>query len=196
MRDDILTPLPPDLVEKRLAARLLALRNAHSLSLEALADRAGISRATLSRIERAETSPTAAMLGRLCAEYGWTLSRLLAEAEVEPARLVRRDQQVTWTDPETQFVRRAVSPPTAGLRLELVEGTLLPGAEITYLEPPVPFLEHHVWMLQGRLHIEVEGTPYLLNIGDCLRFRLSGALSLMCPEGGPSCRYLIALSQS
>jgi transcriptional regulator with XRE-family HTH domain len=71
--------LAPDALEARVAA----LRAARGWSLDELAERTGISRATLSRLERAETSPTAAMLERLCAAFGWTLSRLMAEAEGE-----------------------------------------------------------------------------------------------------------------
>jgi transcriptional regulator with XRE-family HTH domain len=74
--------LPADLhIESRLAARLATLRREHGWSLDELAARSGISRASLSRLERGETSPTAAMLGRLCTAYGRTMSRLLHEIE-------------------------------------------------------------------------------------------------------------------
>src|SRR5687768_2971854 len=75
-------------IERRIARRLARLRVERGWSLEALAERTGISRATLSRIERSELSPTATMLGKLCTVYGWTLSRLMAEAETRPASLV------------------------------------------------------------------------------------------------------------
>ena len=41
-------------------------------------------RTVRSRLERCELSPTAAMLGSLCAVYGWTLSRLMVDAEGRP----------------------------------------------------------------------------------------------------------------
>ena len=73
--------LPSEDVDRRIAQRLGQLRGEHAWSLDDLAERTGISRATLSRIERSELSPTAAMLGKLCTAYGWTLSRLMADAE-------------------------------------------------------------------------------------------------------------------
>src|SRR5215469_3748025 len=97
-------------VERRIAEQLAALRTERAWSLDALAERTGISRATLSRIERGELSPTANILGQLCAAYGWTLSRLIAEAEGRPTSLVRAADQVEWEDPESHYVRRAVSP--------------------------------------------------------------------------------------
>ena len=50
----------------RLAQRLRELRHERGWSLDELAARSGVSRATLSRLENNEVSPTAAVLGRLC----------------------------------------------------------------------------------------------------------------------------------
>ncbi|MCU0945619.1 MAG: helix-turn-helix domain-containing protein, partial [Rubritepida sp.] len=135
-----------DAIERRIAERLAALRAARGVSLDALAAETGISRATLSRLERGEASPTAAMLGRLCAAHGWTLSRLMAEAEGAAPPLVPAAAQPLWTDPETGFRRRVVSPPGPGLRLELVAGELPEGAAVDYAAPPVPGMEQHLWL--------------------------------------------------
>ena len=54
-----------DSADLRLAQRLSDLRQQQGWSLEALAQQSGISRATLSRVERAETSPTASLLNKL-----------------------------------------------------------------------------------------------------------------------------------
>src|SRR6266568_2289131 len=101
-------PAADDEIERRIARRLARLRADRGLSLEALAERTGISRATLSRLERSELSPTAAMLGKLCTVYGWTLSRLMAEAETKPVNLVVAAKQAEWRDPESGYRRRAV----------------------------------------------------------------------------------------
>lgn len=175
----------------RLAARLLALRQEHGWSLDALADRSGISRATLSRIERGETSPTAALLGRLCTAYNRTLSRLLAEIESEAPRLIRKADQLLWVDPETGFRRRSVSPPAQGYTGELIEGELPAGATISYAGPPMAGIEQHVWMLSGRLDLTVDGVVHALAAGDCLRYRLFGPSRFLCP-GPEAARYMIA----
>ncbi|RKE20010.1 helix-turn-helix domain-containing protein [Streptomyces sp. TLI_171] len=178
--------------DHRLAARLAALRAEHGWSLDDLAGRSGVSRSTLSRLERGELSPTAAQLGRLCAAYGRTMSRLLAEVEAEPPGLLRAAEQPLWQDPATGFVRRSVSPPHPGLRAELVEGTLPPGAEIAYQAPPVPGLEQHLWVLGGTLRLTLDGSAHHLATGDSLRFRLHGTSGFHCPGPDPA-RYLIAV---
>jgi transcriptional regulator with XRE-family HTH domain len=169
-------------LDTRLAARLSALRAERGWSLDQLAQHSGVPRTTLSRLERGETSPTAALLGRLCTAYGRTMSRLLAEVEAEPAKLLRHDEQPVWTDPETGFVRRSVSPPASGFDAELVEARLPPGADIAYAAPGVQGLEQHVWMLGGVLELTVEGATHVLSPGDCLRFRLFGPTRFRAPS--------------
>ncbi|WP_326561021.1 helix-turn-helix domain-containing protein [Micromonospora sp. NBC_01796] len=178
--------------DARLAARLAELRGEHGWSLDELAKRSGVSRSTLSRIERGEISPTASLLGKLCTVYRRTLSRLLSEVESEPTRLVRAAEQPVWVDATTGFRRRSVSPPHAGLRAEVIEGTLPAGATIDYDDPPVPGLEQHLWLLEGRLRLTVQGETHDLESGDSLRFRLWGTSRFDCPGPTPA-RYVLAL---
>jgi transcriptional regulator with XRE-family HTH domain len=179
-------------LDARLAARLAALRAERGWSLDDLAERSGISRATLSRLERAQTSPTAALLGRLCTAYGRTMSRLVAEAEAEPALLMRQADQPLWTDPETGFRRRNVSPPASGFEAELVEAVLPAGAVIAYDAPGEAGLEQHIWLLAGLLELTVDGIAHVLRPGDCLRFRLFGA-TRFAATGLQDAHYVIAV---
>jgi transcriptional regulator with XRE-family HTH domain len=179
-------------VEQRIAQRLARLRADRGWSLDVVADRTGISRATLSRLERAELSPTAAMLGRLCTVYGWTLSRLMADAETRPPNAVRAADQTAWTDPESGYRRRAVSPPAAGLRGELVEVHVPAGASVSCDASPVAGLEHHLWMLEGALALEIDGAQFRLRAGDCLRYVLSGSTRFQS-TGTREARYLVAI---
>ena len=181
-------------VERRIAQHLGRLRADRGLSLDALAERTGISRATLSRLERSELSPTAAMLGKLCTVYGWTLSRLMAEAETRPPNLVPAAEQPEWKDPESGYRRRAVSPPAPGLRGELVLVHMPAGASVSFDASPVAGLEHHLWMLEGSLTLEVEGALFRLRAGDCLRYVLAGPTRFE-GTGKREARYVIAIVQ-
>ncbi|MFD0432299.1 helix-turn-helix domain-containing protein [Streptomyces chartreusis] len=183
---------PDAQLDTRLGSRLAALRAERGWSLGELAERSGISRSTLSRAERAEISPTASMLNRLCAVYGRTMSQLLSEVESEPALLVRAAEQPVWEDRSAGFVRRSVSPPDAGLRAELVEGRLAEGADIEYDRPPVPGLEQHVWVLEGALDVTVLEVEHRLGAGDCLRMRVWGPTRFQCAGSGPV-RYALVV---
>lgn len=177
-------------LDARLARRLADLRTSRGWSLDVLAARSGVSRATLSRLENGEVSPTAAVLGRLCAAHGLTLTRLLAPVEPGFAPLVPRADQPVWTDPIIGFARRSVSPPAGALAGEALEATLSPGARIAYDAPPRPGLEHHLVLLEGALEVAVDGQAHALTPGDCLRYRLHGPSSFATDAGA---RYLLFL---
>lgn len=190
MRNDQ-SGVPHD-VDTRLGARLAELRSERGWSLGELAERSGVSRSTLSRAERAEISPTAALLNRLCAVFGRTMSQLLSEVEGESALLVRAADQPVWEDRASGFVRRSVSPPHAGLRGELVEGRLVVGADIAYDRPPVPGLEQHIWVLEGALAVTVQDVEHRLAVGDSLRLRVWGPTRFRC-AGEEDVRYVLAV---
>ncbi len=159
----------------RLAERLKALRADRGWSLDELAQRSNISRATLSRMEKCEVSPTANVLGRLCAAYDMTLSRLMSMVEAQYAPVVRRLKQPVWIDAETGFERRSVSPPAENLACEVLSCYLPPDVTIDYPVPPKAGLEHHLVMLEGELELSIEGKVYQLEPGDCLRYKLHGS---------------------
>jgi transcriptional regulator with XRE-family HTH domain len=158
----------------RLAQHLRELRLARHWSLEELAMRSGISRATLSRTENNEVSPTAAVLGRLCAAFELTMSRLLAQVEQDYPALIAPADQPIWVDPETGFRRRSLSPPAANFDCELLYCELPPDRQILYPSPPRQGLEHHLYLETGALEMEIDGHRYRLSAGDCLRYILQG----------------------
>jgi hypothetical protein len=158
--------------------------------LDDLATRTGISRATLSRMEKADVSPSAEQIGKLCAAHAMPASRLLAMAEETYPPLVLRADQRVWSDTAASFERRVVSPPAAALAAEVVEATLGSGGTIAYDAPAVPGQEHHLLVLSGGLRVTIEGTVYDLSPGDCLRYQLFGSSRF---EATADARYLLIL---
>lgn len=184
-------PIPDDDdLDRRIARRLKRLRAERGWSLDDLAARSAVSRATLSRLENAEVSPTASVLGRLCAVFGLTMSRLMLTVEDGFAPLLRRDAQPVWTDPDTGFRRRSVSPPALSLAAEALECDLDPGVRITYDDPPRPGLEHHLLLIDGQLDVSVAGQTHTLRPGDCLRYQLFGPSVFATPETSGA-RYVL-----
>ncbi|MGV2974985.1 helix-turn-helix domain-containing protein [Roseibium alexandrii] len=178
--------------DQDLAQRLIGLRKAKGLSLDELAEKSGISRATLSRIERGDTSPTAAALGRLATAFGVSVSDLFGfGAAAHDAKLAQNEQAV-WRDPETGFQRRSVSPAISGFRGSVIEGTLPAGAIISYAAPPLPDLEHHLVLLSGALTVVLGDTRHDLSPGDCLRFRLNTPNAYHATGSKPA-RYLLTV---
>lgn len=175
-----------------LAEHLRKLRTDRGLRLQDLADNSGVSRATLSRIENGEVSPTAETLGRLASALALPLSQLLSPLEPDFPPLVRHADQSVWLDSSHGFSRRSLSPPSGQLKLEIIECTIEPYQHIAYSSPALPNHEHHLVLLSGALTITVDGIQYPLNVGDCLRYRLRGASSFET-DSQPA-HYIIAMA--
>lgn len=176
--------------ERQLADRLRQLRIEQGWSLDELAARSAVSRATLSRLEHAEVSATASVLSRLCSAYGLAMSRLMRMVEEQYPALVRRDDQPVWNDPEVGFRRRQISPPAQPLAGEALECELAAGVTITYDTTPQAGMEHHVYVLEGRVTITVEGRRHDMMPGDCLRYQLFGSSQFDTPPDS-GVRYVL-----
>jgi quercetin dioxygenase-like cupin family protein len=147
----------------------------------------------IAKVERAEAQPTAALLGRLSAALGLTLSELVARAEHADRRVVRAAEQPTWTDPDSGYRRRALSPASGG-PLELVEVELPPGAEVSYPADTYAFIHQQMWVLDGHLRFREGELVHDLHAGDCLQVGPPAPCTFSNPTRRP-CRYLVALTR-
>lgn len=182
-------------LEQGLAARLRAEREARGWSLSDLAARSGVSRAMISKVERAEASPTAALLGRLSGAFGLTLSMLLARVEADASgagRVAKAGKQPVWRDPGTNYLRRAVSPP--GAQPELVHVELPPNARVAYPATAYMHLRGQcIWVLEGELLFREGATEHRLAAGDCLALGSPADCEFANESSTAVCGYLIAL---
>ncbi len=173
-----------------LAARLKALRAERDLSLDVLAQKSGISRATLSRLENGQTSPTAAQLAALCSAFGLTMARLMLMVEGAPPALVRRTAQPVWRTDDGLAEARAVCPPARDFSADVTEWHLFPGARLSYPDDRRPGTEHHLVMLSGTLDLTLAGETHRLSGGDAIRYRAIGASAFAAPDEAGA-RYLL-----
>ena len=153
----------------RLAQCIRQEREARGWSLADLAERAGVAKATISKIEREEASPTAVVLVRLSSAFDLTLAGLLLRAEGEGRRLSRAADQPIWRDPETGYVRRQVfSRPDHPV--ELVDVVMPPGRRVDLPAASYARIRQAVWVREGRLTLVEGGERHDLGPGDCLAF--------------------------
>ena len=184
-----------DDIERSIAERIKHLRQERNLTLDQLASTSGVSRAMISRIERAEASPTAALLARICAAFGLSLSGFFAQDEGPASPLVKRQDQPTWQDPDTGYIRRAVSPPLNGSDVDIVEVEFPPHAKVTF--PPHTAsrgMVQYVWLLEGALEMTSGGEVHQMGPGDCL-FMPVGEGHMFHNPSDTSARYAVVLDQ-
>ncbi len=182
-------------IDGRLGARIHDLRTARGLTLDALAEAAGVSRAMLSRIERGESSPTAQLLNKVCGGLSVTLSMLFAETDAPRSPLSRRADQPVWRDPGVKYLRRSVSPAGTGSPVDLVEVEFPPGRSVAFDSQHLRGSDQHVWVLDGTLEMEVGAARYRLEAGDCLFMRFEQPILFRNPTRR-SVRYAVIVSHA
>lgn len=182
-------------IELAIGERLKSLRATAGLTLDQLAERSGVSRAMISRIERAETSPTAALLARLCEGLGLTLSAFFAPEDRPSTPLSRHAEQRLWRDPTTGYLRRSVSPPGMPGTVDIVEVEFPPGARVSF--PPREdsrSITQHVWLFEGMLDMVMPGETHQLMPGDCLFMHIGDAFEFHNPSDQLA-RYAVILDR-
>ncbi|WP_230170317.1 XRE family transcriptional regulator [Rhizobium sp. CECT 9324] len=188
-----------DEFEKTVAERLRALRAERGLTLDALADLSGVSRAMISRVERAEASPTAALLARLCSALGVSLSVFFDTKTRKASPLARRADQPVWRDPDSGYLRRAVSSPTgtgagSGSAVDIIEVEFPAGAEVRF---PGRLTRRnqtqHVWVFDGEIVMTVGEEVHHLSAGDCLFMNVADVHGYRNP-GTVAARYAVVIN--
>jgi transcriptional regulator with XRE-family HTH domain len=201
--------------------RLRAERRARSWPIERLAAASGVSRAMISKIERGESSPTAAVLGKLSAALELSISELLAPAlpgaagdvsgrqvdaqacaggetdlaggPVHRGGTVRRAADIPeWRDPDSGYLRRQVSTPR--FPAAVTEVTLPPGARVPYPAGAYAFIAQLVWVLSGRLTLTDGPAAHVLAAGDTFELGEPRPREFR-NETAEDCRYLVVVTR-
>ena len=185
-------------INKLIASRVLALRDARGLSLTALAERSGVSRSNISLIERGESSATATVLDKLAGALNVTLSSLFETGEgadaapAPPSPFSPAAAQPVWTDPGSGYVRRQLSP-AARSPMQMVEVIFPPGQRVAYDQVRREAdVYQQVWLLEGEMDITAGEGSWKLAPGDCLAIREDQPISYANPGRQPA-RYLVGL---
>ena len=188
----------------RIAQRVRHLRAARGMSLDALATLCGVSRSMISLIERRESSPTAAVLERLATGLNVTLASLFDAPQPTGEPVARLNDQASWRDPHSGYVRRKVSPMFAssigGSRLsspiQIVEVSFPAKARVSYETGARERLVHQqVWVLEGAIHVTVGDDLHRLTVGDCLALVLDRPVSFHNPLR-KAARYAVLIATS
>ncbi len=186
----------PDDVNLRIATRVKELRAARSLTLEALAERCGVSRSMISLVERGESSPTAVVLDKLAAGLGVQLAALFDAPAPAAQPIARRADQPVWRDPGSGYLRRNVSPPGLPSPFRIVEVVFPPGARVAYDSGArAAAAQQQVWVLEGEINVTHGETLHALQAGDCLAFAPDRPTAYHNPAAKPA-RYAVVIASA
>jgi transcriptional regulator with XRE-family HTH domain len=154
-----------------LGAKLAAARAERGWSLAELARRAGVSTASVHKIEKGGMTPTIATLMKVAAALGTSVSYFIDEDVAVPAAIVvRGDERARLYTSKTGIALDNVSGRYGRYRLAGAEARVEPRAN----SGPDPMRhpgEELVYVLEGALCFTVDGEPTRLDAGDSIHFR-------------------------
>lgn len=160
--------LVPRNVDLKVGARLRTLRRERGLTIEQVAAATGLTKGFISQLEREMTTPSLSSLARICDALGVRVGDVFEPATDEMVRLVRRGERAEAAWNPNHFLLS----PAQERRLQAIESEIPPKG--TSGEEPYSFPGdvEFVYVLAGRLELQVGADRYLLETGDALTYPL------------------------
>jgi transcriptional regulator with XRE-family HTH domain len=163
-----------DVVEEvssgRLGERIRGLRRERGLTLDLLAQRSGVSRAMISKLERGEKNPTLVVAAKVAEGLGVSLSQLVGVEERREVVVVPRERRMIMRNPETGFERQLLSPSFSGRGIEFIRNVMPEGSSSGEFPPHRRGVEEYIVVENGRLRALLGREAYLMEEGDALYF--------------------------
>lgn len=170
---------------RRMADNIRALRKARGYSLDDMARRSGVSRASLSQVETAKTNPTIAILWKIAAGLEVPFSALLGEEQTERVSVLRRTDQRVLKSADGHFESRPLTPAGVLTGVEVYELRLAPHT-VHASEPHAPGTSESLTVLVGTLRLRVGDEVHDLAAGDAACFVADLAHSYENPGRTPT----------
>ena len=163
--------------------------------MEGLAERSGVSRAMISKLERGENNPTLVVAAKVAEGLGVTLSQLVGVEEKREVVVVPRERRMVMRDPETGFERQLLSPSFGGRGVEFILNVVPEGSTSGEFPPHRRGVEEYVAVEKGRLRAVIGGEEYLLEEGDALYFEADVSHRFDNVGDGECSYYLVIVSK-
>lgn len=160
------SPEPP-----RVGARLATLRQVHSLSLDELSRKAGVSKSMLSQIERNQANPTVAVVWRLANALGVELGDLLGGDRPPAPALITVPAHATpaLKSPDGKCDLRILGPIELAGQFEWYELLVQPGGALES-QAHEPGSREHLTVLTGTLEVSAGDQTSRLKHGETARY--------------------------
>jgi transcriptional regulator with XRE-family HTH domain len=158
--------------------QIRSVRQQKALSMQALAEAAGISRAWLGEIERGAASPSVDIVRRLADTLSVSIGSLLdgsatqagqemeGEAPIQEVHLIRKDRRLVVRFPSQPFFWEVLTPLKGELQLMI--------AELDPTEASMEMMEHGgqelVLVMEGEVEVKVANEVHDLQPGDAITF--------------------------
>lgn len=181
---------PVDDAARAFGLQMSAIRRSRKMTLDQLASATGLNKGYLSRVERAEKTPSIATVLKLSQAFSVPVSALFGEAVDDSLiHIVRADERSSVRQNPGQAYFEPLSQAAGGLEAFL----LFPGQDYG----PDGRVDHGgtevMFVISGQIEVQFSDRTVILNSGDFLQFPGHIAHQVRAPHGDGSA--LIAVSR-
>lgn len=165
-------PRIPSKEPPRVGDTLAALRQAGSLSLDALSRKAGVSKSMLSQIERGQANPTVAVVWRLANALDVDIGELLGSAPAAheaTIEVLAAHAAPAFRSPDGLCELRILGPIGLAGQFEWYALTVQPGGALQSLAHE-PGTREHLSTMTGTLEIQTGEQIQRIKVGETARY--------------------------
>jgi transcriptional regulator with XRE-family HTH domain len=186
--DDTLAPpaLPRiDRTVSELGAKVARARTERGWSLAQLAQRSGVSAATVHKIEKNGMTPTIATLMKIAAALGKSVAHFVDEPATPDVNVIRGGERARVYTSKRGLELRNLAGRYGGFAMAGAEAVVEPRAD----SGPTPMNhpgEELVIVLEGSMEFEVDGACHTVEEGDSIHFRALRPHSWRNPSDEPA----------
>ena len=174
-----------DRTVSELGAKLARARTERGWSLAQLAQRSGVSAATVHKIEKNGMTPTIATLMKIAAALGKSVAYFVDEPATPHVNVIRADERARVYTSKQGLELRNLSGRYGGFAVAGAEAVVEPNAD----SGPMPMNhpgEELVIVLEGSMVFEVDGVAHTVEEGDSVHFRAVRPHSWRNPSDEPA----------
>ncbi|WP_419798584.1 MAG: helix-turn-helix domain-containing protein [Terasakiella sp.] len=143
-------------------------RTQEGLTLDDLAEKSGVSRSMISKIERGQAVPSTTVLGRLAEALDLSITQFVGGQNRDESVHVPAKKQPVFVEEETGFQRRSLSPLYRGRGVDFAKNMLPAGQRTGPFPSHRAGVEEHIYVHSGVLRVHVGHEVYDLEEGDFL----------------------------
>ncbi len=163
---------PVTRVVSSIGPKVKALRLQNGYSLQALADRADVSAASIHKIEQNGMVPTITTLLKIAVAFDQPISYFVEEPEDDqhPTVMTRPDDRSPIYTEHRGIDLAGITGPYGEFQVAAAIATMIPGSS-SGRKPMVHDGEELLYLVSGTFEFEVNGVVHTLTPGDSLHFR-------------------------
>jgi transcriptional regulator with XRE-family HTH domain len=179
-----------------IGAKVAKARAERGWSLQQLARRAGLSPASIHKIEKSGMTPTITSLMKIAAALGKSVGWFIEESDgLRPVTVIRRAERPRLYTSKQGLVLNNISGRYGPFFVAGAEADIEPRAD-SGPQPMVHPGEELVLLLEGRMTFTVDAVPYDLEEGDSIHFRTAYPHSWANPTDRPARAVWLAIRSS